>query len=269
MLLIDKREGSNPKAAALATPLAAAGIDVRHAFLTSGDVVIIDSGAAYTVAVELKKVSDFVNSMRSGRLGGVNGQAERMRRDHDFSFVAVYGRVKMSGGGYAVRDRWMSQGRKASWTEIATGGEHGVKWSEWVKHVAALQMAKGVGWMHVETEKELAAAVEALYWWVQEENHSTLTKMFSQQRGVKLLGRAAPVSPFVRMLMTIDGIGEKAAKAVAEEFKGGAQEVINAGVKGLEKRVKGVGKIGAQKILREVVFMLRGDDGQSGKGKQR
>lgn len=95
-ILIDSRIGSRD----LADHKSLAGKCVLQ-ILSSADVAFVGNGSKglCTIGVEVKSVEDLISSLISGRLQDEDGQLDRMSREYDHCYLAVYGCRRVSDDG--------------------------------------------------------------------------------------------------------------------------------------------------------------------------
>lgn len=212
MLLVDSREGGKDPTdgAKWLRPLQRLGLPAVHTRLESGDLAFEGKGDGefLTIGVELKTLSDFIGSVRSGRL---NGQIAEMAPTYDVRWLVVQGATRWDSSGALVRQ----VSRK--WQDVKPVPGH-MSVSEYHKRHLTHTHCAGMHVWPTVTQRDTLQFVHDLYrWWTDEayeEHRSHLAPLLvpDSRLGIRrsYVEQAASLLP---------GIGAEKAKAVARHFK--------------------------------------------------
>jgi ERCC4-type nuclease len=244
MVFTDSRVGS----ADLAPLLATIGVPVELTTLEFGDVCFSGNGpdgATLTIGIELKRISDLLQSFATGRL--TNHQLPGMTAAYDMNWLIVEGRFKAAPDGvllWAKEREWRDGASICNW-ETAGYGLRRWSYREFAGRLTTLELRAGINIITTATPDDTARAIANLYEWFTgsawEEHRSHLAtpqkQQFAMLRPPTLRERVAAQLPHigparasmcagawpsVRALINapeeewrkLPGIGAKTAKAI-------------------------------------------------------
>ena len=196
-------------------------VEVIRKKLYVGDYVV--EGNNGTVAVERKAITDYINSLVSGRL---NNQLYNLSTYYEYSFLAIVGYIS-----YALM---YSKFKREAY--IASLVSSSLKRSPTGKTGQIIII-------NLETDFDFALFIKSLQKFLDEKELYRIPRLVVKDKKDIL---STP-------LTAIPGIGEEKAKKIMEEF-GSLYNLCKADVKEIMK-VEGIGKKTAEKIYR----FLRGD----------
>lgn len=275
-ILIDDREGSAdlislPPLSTCSPPIC------TLTRLSSGDVCFAGNGpddTTLSIAVEIKSLSDLLQSSFTGRLQGVDGQLQRMLYGDCYNevWLLYYGMYRCGDSGLLEYPKFRHG--SLCWYPFTFGSSNSRPVSfSYLTHLLMSISHAGVKYDHVgskvnpvDCKPEVAAWILSLYSWWQKpysshgclrsfnNSSSTLTKPLSLDIDPDLLFMAKLVAPF-------PGIKFERAMAIAESFES-PQAMFNAGVeewaevkiptKGSTGRVVRLGRTMAQSIVERI-----------------
>jgi ERCC4-type nuclease len=215
MILVDSRVGSVD----LADPLRDMGLPVEVTQLTFGDVCFEGRGnndKPVLVGVELKKLSDLVSSLRTGRLSGhqVPGMIGPDGA-YDFAWIVVEGTWRVGASGVIETPH-----RFGGWKSLP-GKMTG---SEMEKRLLTLEMLCG---LHIRFTTNRAATLHCLAtlfrWWNDQsmDRHSTHLVEHTSHGFL-------PLSEFRQVVKRLPGVGLQASLAAETWFGGNLITAFNA-----------------------------------------
>lgn len=251
MILVDHRAGSGSGPSPLHTLPPLTDISTLCE-LDSGDVVIPGNGpdGPITVAIELKSLSDLLDSARTGRLQGCDtGQLTRMVAAYDICYLAYYGHRRSSTKGVLqvkrnVNNQWVWVNHLAH-----PNARQPTRYAFLASMLLSIQWA-GIHVEHCDTKGEFAMWLRVL--------HDKLQKPYSSHKLFRTFNRAntralypqldARTTRCARVAGELSpAIGFDRGVAVAEHFKGSVRGMVNADVDEWEK-VDGIGKVIAKDV---------------------
>jgi hypothetical protein len=245
--------------------------------LSSGDVAFSGwgpEGSTLSIGVEIKSMSDLLDSASNGRLHGVDGQLQRMlyTDKYDEVWFLYYGMYRCGPTGYLEYPIYRNGRMEWLAYDFGRSGNSPVPFS-YLTHLLFELSRAGVKYDHVgsklnsrDCKPEVAAWIMTLYTFWQEPYESrcrmrsfnnassTLTRPLSLDIDPDLLFMAKLVAPF-------PGIKFERAMAIAESFES-PLAMFNAGVdewaevkiptKGKTGRVVRLGRTMAQSIVERI-----------------
>ena len=235
MILLDKRAGSHE----LKAPLTALGLPVEETTLDYGDLLFEgrgEQGKPVTVAIEYKKLSELVTSLRTGRLQG--HQALGMQT-FDFRWLLIEGELFYDKRGKLLRRK----GRRAF---LPMHG--GMTVSELFKRLFVLQLRLGITPFLTPHRRDTLKFIEALYhtWTDQSlDEHKSHIAVYDPPTLI-------PLSDERKLYMRLPGIGVKTSKLIEQHFAAPYQ-AFNAS-RNEWTAIEGIGAKTAQQITN---FILR------------
>lgn len=250
MILVDDRAGSND----LVEPLRRLNVPVEMTRLDTGDVCFSGRGPAgkvLSIGVERKRLdsSDFVSSMRSGRLAGE--QLPKMLGPDgafDHAWLIVEGQWKTDKFGRLV----VHTHTKRGWTWKVVPGD--VKSSEMEKHLLTLEL---VGGLHVRFTESRDATVHCLvdlYRWWTDKDLDRHTSHIQVHRPLGFLR----LNDTVETLSRFPGLGLAKAQAAATKFHS-VRRASNASVDEWAHLSVGNKNLGYKTAQRIVDWVVDGD----------
>lgn len=241
MILVDPRFGSERPGQrsshrVVAEALAGMGLDTEPVHLDFGDFSFLGNGpeGPIRIGVELKVVSDLVNSMRSGRLAEqVIGMAETYAR----SYLVVEGLYRASR-----RNGLLEVPRGRGYKPLFCGPRP-VFWSEVERFITSLEEV-GVRVKHTRSSAQTAALIgNVLYkfWDKDYDEHKSLKVMRTPAIPMALVKEDEATQRVRRVAHALGvGIGWGRSKAVAERF--GSVEGLTQADASEWATVEGIGK---------------------------
>ncbi len=249
MLLIDPRVGSVD----LLPHIKKFGVPCELAQLDYGDFVFTGCGpdsTTRTYAFERKRLSDMIQSMRSGRLSG--HQLIGLLDTYHSVSVIVEGNYRPG------KDGILEEQHYGKYWKPAAGGK--VMYRELDAFTTTLNQLCGVSILRSNDAYETAVMLCTRYIWAQKEweshtghlaIHSDTPEWERVQSGfIKPSIRLVKPSLLRKLANQLEGIGWGRSKAVAEHFTT-AQEMVNAPVKEWLK-IEGIGKGIAGKVVAQL-----------------
>lgn len=229
-ILIDSRVGSKGYVEPISKRVTC---PVRLAVLDSGDVAFEGNGpdGSILVAVEIKQIADFINSMRSGRLVD---QVSTMQGVYELVVVQIVGLFRPNEDGIIegfTRGDWAP----LMLGDVCTSVFH---YKEVDNHVTMLEMKKNVIVKRASTKLEAVWQIANLYTLLQREwdSHKS-TEQIKIQSGDSLFRKAS----VTRMVAAqLPSVGWTRSKAIADKF-GTVENLANALPTELAQ-VEGIGK---------------------------
>ena len=235
MLLVDAATGSNE----LAEPLRRAGLPVDVTHLEFGDVVFSgrgEKGAKLYVGIELKKIGEFVESLRSGRFTG--HQLLGLCQDFDRRYLILEGDYHHDHRGRAVvfRGKGRPQPLRGVTTAVAFEQE-----------ILNIQTRGGIWVRHTTTRRDTLRVIEAIYrYWTDRDldSHKSHLAIYAPDIDKGLL---SPRTLLRQIAAQLPGIGFERSRAVERHFKT-VQEMACAKQEEWLK-IEGIGHKTARKIV--------------------
>lgn len=241
VLLVDDRTGSKE----LAAPLKRLGLPVEVVRLDYGDLAFSgrgDGGATLSIGVELKRLPDLCQSLRSGRLSGY--QNVGLSSHYDYRWLVVEGSYD---GGRDGRLHAPSRGRSApvrgSWTLSEVEGR-----------LLTLELCTGLRVRQTHNRAETLSWVVRLYrWWSDrslDEHSSHLVP--------HTFATLVPMSRFRQAVCQWPGVGPKVSLAAEQAFKT-VRRAANASVEEWAELVAGGKRVGTKTAAAIVQFVQEGE----------
>jgi hypothetical protein len=254
LILIDAATGSNE----LAEPLRRMGLAVEVTHLDFGDIVFSgrgEGGAPLYIGIELKKIGEFVESIRSKRFQG--HQLLGLTKDFDRRYLVLEGDYHHDTQGRVVAFRGKGKPRPMPGAGNAVALE---------QEILNIQTRGGCWVRHTTTRRDTLRFIEACYrYWTEKDldEHKSHMAVYAPDLDRGLL---IPTSDFRRVLVVLlPGIGLATSRAVEErctvngkpsmrkmlalgEADWAAIETVTKGKDGKEKRRK-LGESRARQIM--------------------
>lgn len=229
MLIVDERVGSKDLLIALQN----LGVPAELGHLDSGDVSFIGRGindAPVYIGLELKRTTDLIGSLRSGRFQGF--QLERLVNTYDRAWLISEGMWREGDGG-------ILEVYQAGWRP-ALAGPRGVMASDLEAWLLTQTIRGGLGYRHAPHRADTIRFIAVLYAWWTEKN-------IGEHRGHEAIylpspDRATFLEPSTerKMISCIPKVGWEKSAALETHF-GGIRALLAADEKEITK-VAGVGK---------------------------
>jgi ERCC4-type nuclease len=238
-LMLDDRTGSIE----LQPYLAAHHLPVQVCRLQYGDLAFPGNGpnGPLLVGIERKRLTDLIDSKRSGRLAG--HQLPGLLRDYEVVYLVIEGiwRIGRDSGAIEVP-------RHGGWQPLALGRK-GFSCAELEGFLCGLENRCNIKIRKTSNEHDTAQLVHSLWtWWGSSwDNHKSLDVTYTPPPPVVQLVKPGIVH---RVAAEIEGFGWDKAKAVAGEFRT-VREMVDAD----EKRwagIDGVGKTLARRAVKSL-----------------
>ena len=218
MILIDDRIGSVD----LAEPLQKMGLPIEVCRLEFGDIAFEGKGNGQQIleiGIELKKLSDLVGSLRSGRLSG--HQLPGLlgpKGTFDYAWLVVEGEWRIDTAGRVIIKKWNRRKRKFEWVPLPGN----MLASEMMKQVLTLELCGGFHVRYTNTRRDTVQFLAALYrWWT-----SKPLDRHTSHLMVHTPASFLPVSDFRATVQRFPGIGPRASLAVERHFQGGLRRAV-------------------------------------------
>lgn len=178
-IFIDPREGSKD----LVTYYPITTLNPSLVQLNSGDVAFCGKGpnsSSIMVGIELKSVSDLINSINTKRLQG--GQIPKLIQDYDIRWILVYGRIRCNPKDGETLQEYKdgSRLRREGWYGCIGRNKKPVLYSSFVSFLSGPSLwAVGIQSARVETKVEAAHWISALYhqWDKRFDKHTSLRSL--------------------------------------------------------------------------------------------
>ena len=194
----------------LVEPLVKLGIPAVATKLEFGDIAFMgrgEAGAPLYVGIELKKVGELVQSLRSKRLQG--HQLLGLTRDFDRRYLLIEGDFHHDGEGRAVVYRGRGKPKPLAGAPNAIAFE---------QEIINIQTRGGCWVRHTTTRRDTLRFIQACYrYWTDKDldEHKSHLAVYSPDLDNKLL---SPPSDFRKALQVLlPGIGFAASKRIEEE----------------------------------------------------
>lgn len=242
MILVDDRVGSID----LAEPLRKLGLDVAVTRLMFADVAFSGrgiKGAPVQIGIELKRLEDLTNSLRSGRLGG--HQNPGLVTTYDYRWLVVE-------GDYGVdRQGCMTVAGRFGKTRATHAG---MTLSEVEGRLLTMTVTSGLYTRHTTARWQTLRFMQRLYrWWNDTDMDSHKSHLVS----------VAPTSPiqldkFRELLRCLPGVGIGVSRA-AKEYFGSPAAALNGTVDEWAQLCVNGRKLGKKAAMQIVAFCHGGD----------
>ena len=234
VILLDDRAGSKDFAPLLPKTTAL----VR---LPYGDAAFFGNGAegkAVYIGVELKQISDVLNSMTTGRFAG--HQLPGMLEEYDFSYLCVFGAYRAD-----PKTGILQTPRRRGWGDLRLGSRT-FMWRDLESWLITMETKTPLKVRKCRDKREAAHFIKTLCaWWNEKE--------YEKHRAHLVMYDTAPVAGFIkpsllrRIASQLPGVGYERSKAVADHF-GSVKKMMRAKERDWMK-VEGVGKGIAKKVV--------------------
>lgn len=236
MIFVDPRAGSEEL-----IPLLSKKAPVTPLELEAGDVMFFGhspNGRSWTVAWEVKKVPDLLQSLDSGRLLGI--QVPRMRKLYDLSYLMVINAMRPDEDGVV---KW-ALGKDKGLTLWHRPHGRPYTWAELMGQLYTLQYKVGVPWTNVVSNLHAAEVIAAQYHWFN-------TKEWEEHRShiqVHDPPELREASDALRVAYQMPGIGMEKAKRIEEKLQ--TPGAIARATRETWMEIEGIGKKMAEKLER-------------------
>jgi len=263
-MLLDPRGGSLGEASILRLR---SSIPAKHRVelctLDSADVRFHGNGpdGRVSIGIEIKHLSDFLQSMADGRLAG--RQLREMRREYDYCFLLIQDRIAMSAHGHLqvwlpAKPKDMSPktwGEKryeayyynrGRYVDTIFGARSKFLWSAFWSHVISLSARGGFRLLMAGSNQEVGAQLGGAYdWWQKKWFEHSSVNVFDESHLPELVEASAPA----RMLHAgVLNLGWALAMKVAEHFGSIDAAAQATFVEWLE--IDGIGPVLAKRAMR-------------------
>lgn len=218
-----------------------------------GDVYFYGNGFdndTLEIGVEVKSLTDLLDSIDSGRLTGViSGQIPRMLAWFDVTYLIYYGEYRASTGQLKPTTQYLTSHGKQKRLQL---GKRPCPFGYINAVVNELQL-RGVVVLRVNTIEEVAHAIGTIYRWWDREDHKLFQKFNKAQEALSGRVEEIPDKDFLRRARVanqlLEGIGFKRAKIIAAEFND-IVEMVNvlASDTSIIASVKGIGPVIAESL---------------------
>lgn len=248
-IYIDDRAGSRDLMSHLTVPAELTRIEY-------GDAMVIGNGPSgiVTVGVEVKSISDLLQSMNTGRLQGRRmdgspGQIQGMLESYDHSWLLYYGVVRPG-------DKNELQVRRGKlWANFRIGIRP-VPYT-YLEGFLLDVASTGVNTKHVYDLREAAKWLEVLHrWWSKAWSDHKGFRVFNTSQDVSIMpGLSTDEERMARVAACLPGIGFERAVAVAAYF-----DTIDEMVFATEAewgKVPGIGKVLAKSVVTAIQQKVR------------
>jgi ERCC4-type nuclease len=239
MLMVDGRVGSVELYLPLKRMLPG---KVEKFSLPAGDFTFDGNGPGDTIAaigIERKRVSDLMNSIRSGRLSGE--QLVAMSQVYQFVYLVVEGLYRPSEDGFLQ----VFQGKRG-WTDLVLGKQRFL-YAELDGYLTTLELNAAVMVRRTASAHETCIQIVDLYrWWQKDWDRHHAHEAIKHQEGVTQ-NRASLIR---RVAAELPSVGWVRSGAVEKSF-GSVKDMINAGEREW-MGIEGIGKGIAKKVVGEI-----------------
>lgn len=237
MILLDDRAGSKDFKPLLPK-------DTQLTRLQYGDVAFVGNGPdnkPYMVGVELKQVSDALNSMTTGRFAG--HQLIGMLEEYDISYLLVFGAYRA-----CPKSGILQFPRKRGWSDARIGRRR-FMWRDFETWLITLETKTALKVRKARDKREAAHLIKTLHsWWTSKdyEKHRSHLALHEARESVSLV----KPSLLRKVSACLPGIGWDRSRSVEKHF-GSVFEMVVADEKEWLK-VDGIGKGIAKKVVKEM-----------------
>lgn len=255
MLLLDPRTGSGD----LAPHLRALGLPTELVQLEYGDCAFMGTGvggAPMLVGVEIKKLSDILQCIETGRFSG--HQLPGLVATYDYAVLLIEGIYRANPHDGILQ---IMQGKE--W-RAASFGRRSWMYRDFVKFLLTQAIRGGITVWQTSSREETARYISALYGWWQDgieshESHLAMDRTLQlslkgqamKEQGVSLLAERVNV-PFIRRVAAeLPGVGVEKSQRVVEHFEGSLTRMMCAGEKEWQE-IDGIGPKTAKRIVSEL-----------------
>lgn len=237
-VLVDPRVGSGD----LVPALKALGCPVDSQPLDFADCAFVGNGKDGPVAVgiELKKLSDILACVSTGRFSG--HQLPGLVQTYTEIYLVIEGHYRPNPQDGVLEERWGKD-----WKPVNLGNRQWM-YRDFENFLTTIEVRGGVRLRRVRDRQETARVVAGLYkWWTEDFDQHTSHIAINRSRDTALL-----VKPSLRFQIAsvLPGLGMMKAGMAAGHFPS-TMQMINAGVKEWVS-LPGIGKTIAERIVREV-----------------
>jgi ERCC4-type nuclease len=216
--------------------------EIDGRIVACGDVMLTGhgpGGKTLRVGVELKKMSDALTSISTGRLGGT--QIPRMLRVYDVVFILTYGQYRVGAHNY------LEVRRRDGWQQYRIG-TRAVPWSYFEGFLLSAQiqaslLSKPLFHKHVYDINEAAHWLRVLDSWLEKpwDKHRARA-VFDKSREMSALPNADPVeTQIARTAASLPAFDWVRGHAIAKHFDS-IEEMMGASIKRWQE-IKGVGPV--------------------------
>lgn len=207
MLLVDDRTGSKH----LVDPLRDLGLEVELSRLDFGDVMFEGQGPdrkSVTIGIELKRMTDLISSIRSGRLSG-HQLPGLVGPDsvYDYSWLVVEGQWRVNAYGQML----LFHGRGRGWQPVP-GRMTG---SELEKYLLTYELCAGLHVRLTNREDDTIHFIANLHRWWCDKAFDQHTSHLAPHRP----GGVRPLSDFRQAVMAWPGVGRAVSLSAELSFK--------------------------------------------------
>ena len=241
MILLDPRIGSKH----LAEHFDALSVPYELTHLEFGDAAFLGNGETGTVSVgvEVKNISDLVNSMASGRLAGhqIPGLLDRYGAN---VWLIVEGSYRARKG-----SDLLEVPKGVTWSPLSLGSRP-VFVSDMENFLTTLEVQAGIHVRKTRDPRQTARTLGLLHgWWSRPYGeHRSLKVIHRPSLPIKLHTTDAVTAQIQRLACGLPGVGYERSWAIAKHFISPVAMAL-AGTSEWQ-RVSGVGKTGADRIVR-------------------
>lgn len=236
MISIDNRVGSKELLGHFAKGVAS----LTHLEFGDASFLGLDHGNTVAVGIERKALSDFLNSMQTGRLAAV--QLPGLRACYNHVYIIVEGIYKSDQNGRILVPRG------GSWVGFHLGKRQFMA-RELDNFINSLCVEAGVMVRETSNLHRTAGVIYNLYNWWQKKSHESVQAMHKHRFPDDGAGGVIlqPPSLLRRVSSELPGIGWKRSLDVSKHFSSVAS-MVEAGVEEWVK-VPGIGKVVAKKVV--------------------
>lgn len=242
MILLDPRVGSKH----LAEHFDALSLPYELTHLEYGDAAFLGEGEEGTVSVgiELKNISDLVNSMASGRLTGhqLPGLLDRYGAN---VWLIVEGEWRVSSGSGLLETRH----RVGRWSPLSLG-RRPIFLADVENFLTTLEVQAGVHIRRTPDPRSTAQTIGRLHgWWSRPYgSHSSLKTIHRPSVPMRLTTTDAVTAQIQRLAVGLPGVGYERSWAIADYFLSPVGMALAGSTEWM--KVPGIGKTGADNIVR-------------------
>jgi hypothetical protein len=260
VILLDPRSGSGPLQSHIPSKFR-----VVSCYLDSADAMFIGNGPRGKVecGIEVKHLSDLLQSMEDGRLP--ISQTMSMREQYDYVFLLLHDTVRADQSGtlqvWVPHERNKERGdnsrynhfkywdKRGKWCDATFGIRRRLMFSDYLKWITSLSVCGGVRYLSAGSNQEAGEALGAMYEWFHKEwgEHNTF-QAFDDSTHAPTLIRPSLAMEHAHKL--VQGVGwEKAIAASECGHLNTPRKQCNATVEDW-MQVPGVGRVIAERAVR-------------------
>lgn len=193
---------------------------------------------------ERKTLSDIINCISTGRLGG--HQLPGMSCRFDVAYILVEGQFRPGADGVLEELRFDHRARSYRWHPMSLNNRHYL-WGDLERYLTTLEVYYGFRCRHTQNPAETAAMVHAKWLWAAKRDHHA-GHVFDESIAGPLPFREPSMARY--MISRLPGIGWKKSGEVERSFKGQTVAGMMSADEAKWREVDGVGVTLSKRIVK-------------------